>query len=72
MNDSTKDKVQGALHEARGAVKEKLSHVSNHPGTETEALTRKSARDSKPGREHRKSSQLSNNEGSSPRFLIYT
>jgi uncharacterized protein YjbJ (UPF0337 family) len=32
MQDSTKDKVQGAAHEFKGAVKEKLGHATNNPG----------------------------------------
>jgi uncharacterized protein YjbJ (UPF0337 family) len=36
MKDSTKDKVEGAAHEAKGAVKEKLGHVTNNPDLEAE------------------------------------
>jgi uncharacterized protein YjbJ (UPF0337 family) len=36
MKDSTKDKIEGAVHEAKGAVKEKLGHVSNNPDLEAE------------------------------------
>ena len=31
MKDSTKDKVDGAVHEAKGAVKEKVGRVTNDP-----------------------------------------
>jgi uncharacterized protein YjbJ (UPF0337 family) len=36
MKDSTKDKVEGAVHEAKGAVKEKLGHATNKPDLEAE------------------------------------
>jgi uncharacterized protein YjbJ (UPF0337 family) len=36
MKDSTKDKVQGAAHEAKGAVKEKIGHATNNPNLEAE------------------------------------
>jgi uncharacterized protein YjbJ (UPF0337 family) len=31
MKDSTKDKVQGAVHELKGKVKEKAGQVTNNP-----------------------------------------
>jgi len=34
MKVSTKDKVQGTVHEAKGAVKEKLGHATNNPALE--------------------------------------
>jgi uncharacterized protein YjbJ (UPF0337 family) len=43
MKDSTKDKVQGAVHEAEGAVKEKLGHATNNPALEDEGTDEKVA-----------------------------
>jgi uncharacterized protein YjbJ (UPF0337 family) len=36
MKQSTKDQVEGKLHEARGKVKEKVGLVTNNPDLETE------------------------------------
>jgi uncharacterized protein YjbJ (UPF0337 family) len=36
MTESTKDKVEGAMHEAKGAVKEKIGQVTNDPDLEAE------------------------------------
>jgi uncharacterized protein YjbJ (UPF0337 family) len=36
MDESTKDKVEGAMHEAKGAVKEKVGQVTNDPDLEAE------------------------------------
>lgn len=36
MKDSTKDKVEGAAHEVKGAVKEKIGHATNKPELEGE------------------------------------
>jgi uncharacterized protein YjbJ (UPF0337 family) len=36
MKDSTKDKVEGAAHELKGAVKEKIGHMTNDPDLEAE------------------------------------
>jgi uncharacterized protein YjbJ (UPF0337 family) len=36
MKDSTKDQVQGAFHEAKGKVKEKVGHATNDPNLEAE------------------------------------
>jgi uncharacterized protein YjbJ (UPF0337 family) len=41
MQDSTKDKVQGAAHEFRGAVKEKLGHATNNPKLENDGTAEK-------------------------------
>jgi uncharacterized protein YjbJ (UPF0337 family) len=41
MKDSTKDKVQGALHEGKGAIKEKLGHATNDPKAEAEGTDEK-------------------------------
>jgi uncharacterized protein YjbJ (UPF0337 family) len=43
MKDSTKDKVQGAVQETKGAVKEKLGHATNNPGLEDEGTDEKVA-----------------------------
>jgi uncharacterized protein YjbJ (UPF0337 family) len=36
MKDSTRDKVEGAAHELKGAVKEKVGKATNNPDLETE------------------------------------
>ncbi|HXM02394.1 MAG TPA: CsbD family protein, partial [Chthoniobacterales bacterium] len=36
MKPSTKDELQGKLHEAKGKVKEKIGQVTNNPDLETE------------------------------------
>lgn len=36
MKDSTKDKVQGAVHEAKGAIKQKLGRATDDPALEDE------------------------------------
>jgi uncharacterized protein YjbJ (UPF0337 family) len=36
MKDSTKDKVEGAAHEVKGAVKEKVGRATNDPNLEAE------------------------------------
>ena len=41
MRDSTKDKVEGAAHELKGAVKEKVGRVTNDPDLETEGTVEK-------------------------------
>jgi uncharacterized protein YjbJ (UPF0337 family) len=41
MQDSTKDKVTGAAHELKGAVKEKVGQVTNNPDLETEGTAEK-------------------------------
>jgi uncharacterized protein YjbJ (UPF0337 family) len=41
MKDSTKDKAEGALHEAKGAVKEAVGHAVNNPDLEAEGLAEK-------------------------------
>ena len=43
MKDSTKDKVGGAAHEVKGAVKEKLGRVTNDPDLEDEGTGEKLA-----------------------------
>ena len=43
MKVSTKDKVQGTVHEAKGAVKEKLGHATNNPTLEDEGTDEKVA-----------------------------
>ena len=36
MNSSTKDQIEGALHEAKGKVKEAAGHTVNNPDLEAE------------------------------------
>ena len=36
MKDSTKDKVEGAVHDAKGTIKEKVGHATNNPQLEDE------------------------------------
>jgi uncharacterized protein YjbJ (UPF0337 family) len=36
MKQSTKDELEGNLHEAKGKVKQKVGQVTNNPDTETE------------------------------------
>ena len=36
MANSTKDKVEGKFHEAKGKVKEKVGQVTNNPNLESE------------------------------------
>lgn len=41
MDDSTKDKVEGAAHELKGKVKEKLGRATNNPDLENEGTGEK-------------------------------
>ena len=43
MKDSTKDKAEGAVHEVKGAVKEKVGHATNNPALEDEGTDEKVA-----------------------------
>jgi uncharacterized protein YjbJ (UPF0337 family) len=43
MKDSIKDKVQGAVHDAKGTVKEKIGHATNNPNVEAEGQDEKVA-----------------------------
>jgi uncharacterized protein YjbJ (UPF0337 family) len=43
MKDSTKDKVAGAVHDAKGTVKEKIGHATNNPNLEAEGQDEKVA-----------------------------
>jgi uncharacterized protein YjbJ (UPF0337 family) len=43
MKPSTKDKLEGTLHEAKGKVKEKVGQVTNNPNLETEGQGEKLA-----------------------------
>ena len=36
MNNSTKDQLEGKLHEAKGKVKEAIGHATNNPNLEAE------------------------------------
>ena len=41
MKPSTDDQIEGTLHEAKGAVKEKLGQVMREPDLETEGQAEK-------------------------------
>jgi uncharacterized protein YjbJ (UPF0337 family) len=43
MKDSTKDKVEGAVHDAKGNIKEKVGHATNNPNLEAEGQDEKVA-----------------------------
>ena len=41
MNDSTKDRVEGKVHEVKGAVKETIGRATNNPDLESEGQAEK-------------------------------
>ena len=41
MKDSTKDKIEGAVHDAKGGLKEKIGHATNNPDLEAEGQDEK-------------------------------
>jgi uncharacterized protein YjbJ (UPF0337 family) len=43
MDQSTKDQLEGKLHEVKGAVKEKVGQVTNKPDVEAEGQDEKLA-----------------------------
>ena len=43
MKDSIKDKVEGAVHDAKGSIKEKVGHATNNPNLEAEGQDEKVA-----------------------------
>lgn len=43
MKDSTKDKVEGAAHDAKGSIKEKVGQATNNPDLEAEGQDEKVA-----------------------------
>jgi uncharacterized protein YjbJ (UPF0337 family) len=43
MDDSTKDKAEGALHDLKGTVKEKVGQLTNNPNLEDEGTDEKIA-----------------------------
>lgn len=43
MKESTKDKVEGAVHEVKGKVKETLGHATDNPNLEDEGSAEKVA-----------------------------
>jgi uncharacterized protein YjbJ (UPF0337 family) len=43
MKDSTKDKIEGTVHEVKGNVKEKVGHATNNPNLEDRGTTEKVA-----------------------------
>jgi uncharacterized protein YjbJ (UPF0337 family) len=43
MKDSTNDKIDGTIHDTKGAVKEKVGHATNNPELEDEGTDEKVA-----------------------------
>jgi uncharacterized protein YjbJ (UPF0337 family) len=43
MKESTKDEIAGKVHEAKGAVKEKVGRATNNPDLEDEGIGEKIA-----------------------------
>lgn len=43
MKPSTKDEVEGKIHEVKGSVKEKVAKVTNNPDLEAEGTVEKVA-----------------------------
>jgi uncharacterized protein YjbJ (UPF0337 family) len=41
MKESTKDKIAGTVHDAKGALKEKLGRATNNPDLEAEGVDEK-------------------------------
>jgi uncharacterized protein YjbJ (UPF0337 family) len=41
MQDSTKDKIEGAVHDAKGGMKETIGRVTNNPDLEAEGKAEK-------------------------------
>jgi len=41
MSDSMKDKAEGAAHDAKGTIKEKVGQVTNNPRLEDEGTAEK-------------------------------
>jgi len=41
MKDSSKDQIQGAAHEAKGKIKEKLGRMTNNPQKDAEGQDEK-------------------------------
>jgi uncharacterized protein YjbJ (UPF0337 family) len=41
MADSTKDKIEGTVHDVKGAVKEKIGHATNDPDLEAKGTAEK-------------------------------
>jgi uncharacterized protein YjbJ (UPF0337 family) len=41
MKNSTKDKIEGAVHEVKGAVKEKVGHATKNPRLQDEGTDEK-------------------------------
>jgi uncharacterized protein YjbJ (UPF0337 family) len=41
MKESTKDEIQGTLHEAKGKIKEKAGQMTNNPNLEAEGTDEK-------------------------------
>jgi uncharacterized protein YjbJ (UPF0337 family) len=43
MNNSTKDKVEGTVHDVKGTVKEKVGRLTNNPALQDEGTDEKVA-----------------------------
>ncbi len=41
MADSTKDKIEGAVHDAKGTIKEKIGQATNNPDLQDEGTAEK-------------------------------
>jgi uncharacterized protein YjbJ (UPF0337 family) len=41
MVDSTKDKIEGAVHDAKGTIKEKIGQATNNPDLHDEGTAEK-------------------------------
>jgi uncharacterized protein YjbJ (UPF0337 family) len=41
MADSTKDKIEGAVHDAKGTIKEKIGQATNNPDLQNEGTAEK-------------------------------
>jgi uncharacterized protein YjbJ (UPF0337 family) len=41
MADSTKDKIEGAVHDAKGTIKEKIGQATNNPNLQDEGTAEK-------------------------------
>ena len=43
MADSTKDKIEGAVHDAKGTIKEKIGRATNNPDLQDKGTAEKIA-----------------------------
>ena len=65
MKDSTKDKVEGVVHDAKGKLKEKIGRATNNPDLEAEGQDEKMAERSKRKLETSKRSSRNRGGGAS-------